>query len=779
MPALAGEPWRGLAKVRLADALGSDTAVVGLSAQLRTSDEQDRDEWEGEPGQQLTLRALWVRSGSPGWDSPTAFLVEARVPDGARVGTAWGPPLVSGTVATRTFHFDDGPLDEILGALRAGTLELYVRMERTSAVTWGYVDSRGGVGANGVPVGATHSWGRGYVRARSRLSSFAISNVALGGAEPAKFAYPDTTFNRAVVGAQWYRSLAFAVAHVDPASGASIRSQTLPASAGVTRDATWSANSGLTARVNNDYPNGPADVRLALPDRDYGGDNELAWLPESVTNRIPNPSAEVDTVGWSPVGAGVTLERLVSGALYGSAVFRVTTQGTGTGMITDLLPAEPSEPYIASAHLKWGIGNTQRISLSFYDASQALISNATVNRDSSVGAWQRLIVAATSPANAAYLKVFCGSGAGVTGISLDIDGVLTLSEGYLTDYFDGDVGGGSWNGTPHNSTSTKDLGQPAGWSLENLGSGGYVNSFLIRTGRFTADPALSFERHLQVNDNTFALALGIATGQRLTADLGFVAARVLNARGEGVNLSGDKTTGGAVRYSLRDDGALVAALTAADHATTTKDGQPGWGSLLAWDSQLPGGGWTLTATVEDADGVQGTGSLAFTLLASDPRIVVVCGGGSGTDGASHWKPGDVLLAGLSPMRINGEGRLLDAVEDGLAQPEVALTRLNTATNTAQHFDGAAWVDTGAGPITWFPCLSPQALGLSGETRAYVRTFGPGGLTDVDTSDWGTDDIFVLARVLVRSTPYGNYQQAGVAGPWHKHSKNLSWLGIPS
>lgn len=286
----------------------------------------------------------------------------------------------------------------------------------------------------------------------------------------------------------------------------------------------------------------------------------------------------------------------------------------------------------------------------------------------------------------------------------------------------------------------------------------------------TVDPRLTISRHMQLNNNVIAPASEAGTNQRLTADLAFVATRVRDADGSNV-------AGITVGQSLRDDGALTTAQT--NSSATDANGIC---SPITWDEALPGGGWTNTVTLSDAAGTQGTGTVALTLLALDPRIVVVAGGGGRTDGASHFTPGQTFIAAMSPINI-GNGMPLDpdAASDPVTDTELALVRLNTTTNKSQylHTGTLEWTDTGAGPITFFSAVRASALNPAFDGRVFLRTLGAtGAMTTVDTSTWGTDDILVIGRLKVRGTPYGNYMQVGVVGKFGRHSKPLALLGLP-
>lgn len=294
-----------------------------------------------------------------------------------------------------------------------------------------------------------------------------------------------------------------------------------------------------------------------------------------------------------------------------------------------------------------------------------------------------------------------------------------------------------------------------GWSLTSP-------QVITHSALFTADASLTFTSHLQISDSVFGVAKACVPANRLSGDIGFVAARVLNARGEGQN---NANAGQGISYSFVDENSLIAPDTSVnDAATATRDGQAGWGPLLPWTATLPAGDWINTVTFEDAAGIQGSAQHTYTLLGIDPRIVVMAGGGSNDDSGSHLLPGHALIAALVPVRVD-TGMI---IENG-TEPQVALARLNTATRMLEHFDGAAWVATGGGEVTFFNAIRASVLHPAWDSRLFLRTFGPGGLTNVDTSTWNFDDIFVIGRIKVDGTTYGNYSQVTMAGYSNRHS----------
>jgi hypothetical protein len=296
MPAISGEPFRGLSKVKIDDGIGNRRAytvsVVDVTPDTATGNQAT---WEGTPGSSLTLRFEWDTTGAPVFGQADAITIAARLPgDASNIGATWTPTITgnSGSV-TQTFHFDDAPLDGSAGTNRAGMVELFLSVVRGAAVTWS-ADSRGG---GSPPAATTHTWSRGYYRATMVLSAFSISNASLGGAEPASFASPDSIFVRGTMDAVWYRSVALALAARQ--SSTDKRTDTGTAQTGVTRDYTWNTTATTVAgkgRVNNGQwavSSTLADIRFTTPSNVFGGttsDKEYAW------------AASGHVTGFSPSG---------------------------------------------------------------------------------------------------------------------------------------------------------------------------------------------------------------------------------------------------------------------------------------------------------------------------------------------------------------------------------------------------------------------------------------------------------------------------------------------
>lgn len=155
------------------------------------------------------------------------------------------------------------------------------------------------------------------------------------------------------------------------------------------------------------------------------------------------------------------------------------------------------------------------------------------------------------------------------------------------------------------------------WANSGHASGFVVSGQNLDTvNKITVDPRITFSQIMQLNDSAFATppASGDDGTQRLTNDLGFLAARAVNSRSEGINSL-------AWTEKLWDNGELVGseASPVASRSTTsaTKGGQTGWSdAFLIWDETLPTGIWKQKEiiTTTDATGLELSNSRSLTLI---------------------------------------------------------------------------------------------------------------------------------------------------------------------
>lgn len=280
MATFAGEPFRGQAYIRIGGALGTQRnfslSVVDVNPNV---DPTDQATWTGAPGSSLTLRFEWNVVGAPAFEAPQDAQIQVRVPGGAAVGDTWTVALGDGNdsgTATRTFHFDDNPLNEVAGSNRWGALELYINIRDHEGVDDYEHDTRDAGGLPNLGVSATVA--RGYLRAPGTVSSFTITKDSLGGTdEPATWAYPDSIFVRSTLADTAYENFTLTASLKD--DSATTRRTSAETSSDTVKDFTWSGDGSVTntAKVLADLPTQNHDLEFALTAVDFGGDNKFIW----------------------------------------------------------------------------------------------------------------------------------------------------------------------------------------------------------------------------------------------------------------------------------------------------------------------------------------------------------------------------------------------------------------------------------------------------------------------------------------------------------------------
>lgn len=250
-----------------------------VTAEISTSEPAgDKATWEGNPGTSLTLRFRHTQGGTPVGDAPNFANVSIRLPgSGTNIGSTWAVafPAVN-TDVTRTFHFDDDPLNQIAGAIRSGMLEIYLSWGNTGGVVTWSADSRGG----GTPAALNSiDNARGYLRSLCILSNDpAPSNVSIGGAQPSLFATPDPIHTRLSLSAVKYRSVGLELEMVRTGTSTVERQQTVTQTA-VDHDYSWTGTTGDNRRVGNGIFLGSEakDLLAKMAALDFGGDNEYSF----------------------------------------------------------------------------------------------------------------------------------------------------------------------------------------------------------------------------------------------------------------------------------------------------------------------------------------------------------------------------------------------------------------------------------------------------------------------------------------------------------------------
>jgi len=807
MPIFTGEPWRGAARVRRANATNDgfrDWAVgVGITSATPSGDQTT---WTGSPGSSLTLTYHTGTSGTLPPNAANTVSVNIRAWNGAVIGSTWTPTADG---QTRTFHFDDDPLDQAAGSARSGPFEIYIRVVRTDVGTYD-VDSRGtGAAAN-------DQWARGKLRSPVTLSSFSASDVSLGGAEPATFEAFDPFHHRVTLGAQWITSAGLTLEHRQ--GGVLRRTQTVTSTA-TTRDYSWSAAAtGTTGngRCNNDYTKGstPVNPRLLLPSSTFGNDREYAWavsghpsgwtrandeslrfatvnttVADSSSNaahgtRVGSPLPALTVSPWSGFGNALEFDgvlRLNDTQAVDLGVFGITGACCVEARFTAYEPAGSWRTIVGhnitvQSQMNFWLGVNPDGKLEGIFASGAFSETRIVGTTSLVAGTR---YAAALDYNGTTMRLWLrpDGGASVlegsTALAQIVDNVPTTKVyiGRRADAFTPEP----WFGVIDSvriSTASRYAASfdPGSSPFTNDATTRRLFNFEdapIEQARITADPTINFTQLFQINDSAFGTppsSKNVASGRRLTSDLGFLASRATTA-------SGGTIADGALAWTKRlwDTGELIGseASPVKQRASTssTKGGQAGWSdAFLSWDNSLPSGSWTQKQTITTADmtGLESGNTRTLTLLASNPSIRIICGGGpaGATLSGVHCAPGLPFQVGLGALNV--DTGVLQAIDSGGASILIARlqhTGVNAGYAEYLDSDGVTWVRLAASSGYFWP-LGEAVPG----SKVYIRNFA-----GAQTRLWGDYDLFLVARAVIGGTPYSGGDKEIVVGPYNMHA----------
>lgn len=213
-----------------------------------------------------------------------------------------------------------------------------------------------------------------------------------------------------------------------------------------------------------------ADGRISISDYEPGPDDVPGkqdgsmWITRTRDrlNLCINPSAEINTTGWSP--AASTLARVAdSPAGDGAYVFEVTND-SATGSLhyvylSTMVGFLDGQDVAWSAYLKSISGATTGYQMfaNWYNASSVYIGSTLGDLTTLTTAeYSRLSMITKAPAGAvaAYFGIIC-PGANANAV-WRFDAALLENSSRLGRYFDGGSEGGSWLGTAENSASALD-----------------------------------------------------------------------------------------------------------------------------------------------------------------------------------------------------------------------------------------------------------------------------------------------------------------------------------
>lgn len=304
---------------------------------------------------------------------------------------------------------------------------------------------------------------------------------------------------------------------------------------------------------------------------------------------------------------------------------------------------------------------------------------------------------------------------------------------------------------------------PAGWTGA---TGGGINTQNTQanspTNLFTIDPRIQFAHLLQLNDSAFGTppsSKDVASGQRLTADLGFIASQAQDINGSAL------ANGLVWTEKLWDSGNLISSESSPwksrSSTGSTQGGQTSWSdAFMTWDAQLPGGSWTQkeVITTANATGLETANTRTLTLLAINPNLRLLVGIGPSTEGAEtdHLHAGDPFRVEISMFRRDTHAQV---VLDSAAA--FSIFRYNP---TADRFETLqsdfTWVALNGATVNEFVCSA-----AGGDANTWTYTF-----TGAQTSGWGAFDLLAVIGIgVVNSTPYQAPGSREILGTAHPHT----------
>ncbi len=180
-------------------------------------------------------------------------------------------------------------------------------------------------------------------------------------------------------------------------------------------------------------------------------------VPEQTFNIVPNPSAEIDSEGWT--ASGSTIVRVESEARFGKASVEVTTDGVAEfeGVSIRSMPNNTDVIYVGSAYVR-GRGLVRLALKDQFNGDVAATRAVALVPER----WQRLSVVGTTGALVSDdLRVVVET-TQVQAVVFYVDGVQIERKPYLTTYIDGDQPGGIWNIQAHNSITEREASSRAG-----------------------------------------------------------------------------------------------------------------------------------------------------------------------------------------------------------------------------------------------------------------------------------------------------------------------------
>ena len=198
-------------------------------------------------------------------------------------------------------------------------------------------------------------------------------------------------------------------------------------------------------------------------------------LPEATENLVLNPSVEINTTGYTAVGAGAAIARTIAQQRRGAYALQVTpAAGVASGVYYGTITTVAGTAYTLAIDIKGVAGHVYN--LYFATAAGALLGSS--KEFVGTGYWQRMHV--SYPETAALARRFYIVQDASDAQPFYVDGWQVEAKSYPTTYCDGDLEGfviGEvayyWTGTYHGSSSVRAATTRSGGRLVNLNEFGF------------------------------------------------------------------------------------------------------------------------------------------------------------------------------------------------------------------------------------------------------------------------------------------------------------------
>lgn len=186
-------------------------------------------------------------------------------------------------------------------------------------------------------------------------------------------------------------------------------------------------------------------------------------IPEATTNLVTNPSIEIDTTGFTAVGAGTALSQELTDQRRGIYSLEVTPDTGNNDGVYYTIALSTTTQYTFSVDVKGADSIPYRLRI--YDVTgTADLATLDFTGD---GEWHRQEVTFTTTSHTShrlYIEKDTDAGTDV----FYVDGLQVEALGYATTYCDGDQDGCSWSYGPHESTSGRSAAYRGGGQVIDL-----------------------------------------------------------------------------------------------------------------------------------------------------------------------------------------------------------------------------------------------------------------------------------------------------------------------